>query len=194
MKIKHLALVVAGLAFSSAALATKPANYDMRFNISAEVPDSVLITDPEGNPITELDIRLTPAGSSHAGSTQSMSADTQSIQSLRLWSNVITDTKVKLTLDDNDVATGSAFALTSNAGGQLNKMNFKVSALETDAAKYDFVNSGDNKDYTLTTVGAGDTGHAEKEIAFVFESTKAYTDYSAGGYSGVVYANVAVTL
>lgn len=188
MKIKQLALVVAGMAFSTAVLATTPANYDTRFNVSAQVPDSVLITDPDGNPVTELDVRLTPNGSGHADSQTSMSADTQNLKSLRLWSNSSSDTAVKLTLDDSNVATGSAFTLNSTSGGQLNKMTYKVSTIESGAAKKTFTNSGETKNYTLAPVGT----HAEKEVAFLFESTAAYNSYTEGAYGGIVYANVTV--
>ena len=192
MKIKQLAFVVAGLAFSGAALSAPVTNFDTRFNVTAEVPDGVLITDPDGNPVTELDIRLTPGGSGHASATNTMSADTLKVKSLRLWSNNVSDLKVKLTLDDQYASTGSPFQLNSTTGGQLNKIPFTVATIESGAAKQTFVNSGDSKNYNMTAVGSGATGHTEKEVAFVFESTSAYNTYAAGGYSGVVYANVAV--
>ncbi|WP_159565995.1 hypothetical protein [Budvicia diplopodorum] len=190
MKIKHLALVVAGMTFSTAVLATTPANYDTRFNLSARVPDAVSITDPEGNPVADLDVRLTPNGSGHADLRTTMSADTQNLQALRLWSNTVgaTTTKVKLTLDDGNVSTGTAFALNSTSGGQLNKMSYKVSTIGAGAPKVNFTNSGEQKEYTLTTTGT----HAEKDVAFVFESTAAHNTYAGGAYGGVVYATLAL--
>lgn len=186
MKISLLISGVAGVLFSTAALATAPSHYDTRFNITAQVPDSAFITDPQGTPVTEIDLRLIPAGSSYARST-ALSADTLSVKQLRLWSNSRDDNRVKITLDDENSATGSPFALNSSSGSRSEQMNYKVTTI-AGAERKEFLRSGAENSYVLTKR----QNHAEKEIVFMVESRQAHNSYQPGNYSGVIYANVAV--
>ncbi|AKJ43171.1 hypothetical protein [Pragia fontium] len=186
MKIKILLPTLIGMTYAAAALAVSPGNYDTRFNISAQVPGSAMITTPEGTPITQLDIHLIPSGSPYAAPA-TLSADTVSIRPLRLWSNSSSDDKVRLTLDDGNSATGRPFTLNSSSGAQLNKMEYKISTIDHSGKKA-FLYSGAQHDYILTR----HVGYAEQEIAFVFESQRVHNAYKPGDYSGVVYANVAV--
>ena len=186
MTIRTLIAGVTGVLFSTAALATAPSHYDTRFNITAEVPDSAFITDPQGTPVTEIDLRLIPAGSHYARST-ALSADTLGVKPLRLWSNNSGDNRVKITLDDGNSANGAPFVLNSSSGSRLEQMNYKVSTIEG-AERKEFLRSGADNSYVLTK----QQNHAEKEIVFVVESRQAHNTYQPGSYGGVVYANVAV--
>jgi hypothetical protein len=65
MKTQTMLSVLAGLVMSASAMASTPASYDTKFNVSANVPDSATITDPGGRPITDMDVELTPAASGY---------------------------------------------------------------------------------------------------------------------------------
>lgn len=175
----------ASLMLVAASQATVPANYDTRFNITAQVPDSAFITDPQGTPVTEVDLRLIPAGSQFANPI-TLSADTLSFKPLRLWSNNASDNRVKITLDDGNSGTGSPFVLNSYTGSQLKPINYKITTVEGNERKV-FTRSGAEHNYALVKQDS----HAEKEIVFVVESLQAHNTYKPGAYSGVVYANVA---
>ncbi|MTH45584.1 hypothetical protein [Intestinirhabdus alba] len=175
MKAKVLS-AIAVMAVSASALAASPSNYDTKFNVSANVPDSAMITDPSGRPITDLDVVLTPAASGK------MEAQTEQ---LALWNNDVSKLDVSLTLDDSAVATGSPFTLYSTQGDVLNNMTYQISSITADGAQQ-FTKSGDSKDFSLKANGT----HGEMPVRFKFVSDANYTDIGQGNYTGVVYANV----
>lgn len=176
MKTKIVLSALAGLIVSASALAATPQSYDTRFNVSANVPDGAMITDPSGKPVTDLDVELVPAASGR------MEAQTVA---LKLWNNDVTKLDVALTLDDSQSATGEAFTLYSSQGGTLNSMTYKITSL-TSAGSSEYAKSGDSADYSLQANGT----HGELPVMFKFVSDKNYTDLGQGNYSGVVYANV----
>ncbi|AJQ98921.1 hypothetical protein M988_2330 [Hafnia paralvei ATCC 29927] len=176
MKTQTMLSVLAGLVMSASAMASTPASYDTKFNVSANVPDSATITDPGGRPITDMDVELTPAASGY------MEAQTTA---LKLWNNDVTKLEVALTLDDSQSVTGDAFTLYSTQGGTLNDMTYKISTI-TAAGSQEFAASGDSKDYTLNANGT----HGELPLMFKFVSDKKYDALGQGNYTGVVYANV----
>ena len=167
---------LAALIMSASALAVTPQSYDTRFNVSANVPDGAMITDPSGKPLTDLDVELVPAASGF------MEAQTAVV---KLWNNDVEKLEVSLTLDDSQSASGDAFTLYSSQGGALNSMTYKISAITGDGTNiYD--TSGKSYDFTLKANGT----HGELPITFKFVSDKNYTDLGQGNYSGLVYANV----
>jgi hypothetical protein len=176
MKTKFMLSVLAGLVVSASAMASTPASYDTKFNVSANVPDSVKITDPDGRPVTEVDVVLEAAPSGK------MEAE---VRDLKLWSNNVADTSVELVMDDAGMATGEAFTLFNTDGGTMKSLAYKI-ATATTAGPQEFVNSGDSNDYTLTVNGT----HAELPVAFQFTSIADYDTLGQGLYTGVVYANV----
>lgn len=175
MKAKVLSAIVA-MAISASALAITPPSYDTKFNVSANVPDGAMITDPGGRPITDLDVVLTPAASGK------MEAQTEQ---LSLWNNDVSKLDVSLTLDDSSVATGGAFTLSSTQGDVLNKMTYQISTITASGAQL-FAKSGDTNDFTLTANGT----HGEMPVVFKFVSDEDYNAIGQGNYTGVVYANV----
>lgn len=176
MKTKILISALAALAMSTSALATTPQSYDTRFNVSANVPDGVMITDPSGKPVTDFDVALVPAASGR------MEAQTIA---LKLWNNDVTKLEIGLTLDDSQSAAGDAFTLYSAQGNTLNTLNYKISTI-TNAGTKEFAVSGDAFDYTLQANGT----HGELPVIFKFVSDKNYSELGQGNYTGVVYANV----
>lgn len=176
MKTKTLLSIFVGMAVSASALASTPASYDTKFNVSANVPDSVLITDAGGVPVTEVDVVLTAAPSGY------MEANTET---LKLWNNDVSGLDVTLTMDDSQSSTGDAFTLYSSQGGVLNSMTYKISTI-TSAGEAQFAASGDSNDYTLVANGT----HGELPVQFKFVSDSLYKDLGKGNYTGVVYANV----
>lgn len=176
MKTKVALSVLAGLVMSASALAATPQSYDTRFNVSANVPDSAMIVDPSGKPVTDVDVVLVPAASGY------MEAQTDT---LMLWNNDVTKLDVSLVMDDSQSATGDAFTLYSTQGGTLNSMTYKISTI-TSAGSQEFAKSGDSKDYALKANGT----HGEMPVVFKFVSDKAYDALGQGNYTGVVYANV----
>ncbi|HEY3984595.1 hypothetical protein [Cedecea sp.] len=176
MKTKIVISTLAAVAMSASALAATPQSYDTRFNVSANVPDGAMITDPSGKPVTDLDVELVPASSGR------MEAQTIA---LKLWNNDVTKLEVGLTLDDSQSATGDAFTLYSTQGGTLNTLNYKVSTITSTGEKA-FAKSGDKFDYTLQANGT----HGELPVIFKFVSDKNYSQLGQGNYTGVVYANV----
>ncbi|QHM73472.1 hypothetical protein [Mixta intestinalis] len=177
MKTKFMLSVLAGLVVSASAMASAPASYDTKFNVSANVPDSVKITDPDGRPVTEVDVVLEAAPSGK------MEAE---VRDLKLWSNNVADTAVQLVMDDAGVATGDAFTLVNTDGGTMKSMTYKINTVIEGADAQYFNNSGDSNDYTLTVNGT----HAELPVAFQFTSIDNYDTLGQGLYTGVVYANV----
>lgn len=175
MKIK-VVLSLAGLLVSASALAATPQSYDTRFNVSANVPDGAMITDPSGRPVTDLDVELVPAASGR------MEAQTSA---LKLWNNDVTQLNVRLTLDDSQSASNAPFTLYSTQGGTMNEMTYKITSI-TSAGSHEFTNSGGEADYTLMA----NAGHGELPVVFKFVSDKEYQSLGQGNYSGVVYANV----
>lgn len=178
--------LLAGLVLSAYAFATQPANYDTRFLLSAHVPESATITDAQGVPVTEIALSLTPSGSQHAAPA-TLSADTLTVKPLRIWSNSTEAERVRITIDDGQSATGQRFSLNGYGRNGPEKMEYTVSTVD-DSGKKTFLYSGAQHDYTLTPMST----HAEKSIAFVFESSRAYGGYTPGNYSGIAYASVAV--
>jgi hypothetical protein len=176
MKAKIAVSVLAGLMMSASALAATPQSYDTRFNVSANVPDSAMITDPSGRPVTDLDVELIPAASGR------MEAQTIA---LKLWNNDVASLDVALTMDDSQSATGDSFMLYSTQGGTLNSMSYKVSTV-TSAGTQEFAMSGDSQDYSLVANGT----HGELPVVFRFVSDKNYDELGQGNYTGVVYANL----
>lgn len=176
MKTKIVLSALTGLTMSASALAATPQSYDTRFNVSANVPDSAMITDASGKPVTDLDVELVPAASGR------MEAQTAA---LKLWNNDVTKLDVALTLDDSQSATGDAFTLYSTQGGTLNAMTYKINSI-TSAGSQEFAKSGDSSDYSLQANGT----HGELPVMFKFVSDKNYTELGQGNYTGVVYANV----
>lgn len=177
MKTKIALSILSGLVMSVSALAATPDTYDTRFNVSANVPDSAMITDPSGKPVTDLDVEMIPAASGR------MEAQTVA---LKLWNNDVTKLDVALTMDDSQSATGDAFTLYSTQGGTLNSMSYKVSTV-TSAGTQEFANSGETYDYSLVANGT----HGELPVFFKFVSDKNYDELGQGNYTGVVYANLA---
>ena len=175
---KLILTTLAGLSLSASALAATPASYDMKFNVSANVPDSAKITDPSGRPITNMDVELVPAASGK------MEAETQA---LKLWNNDVDKLSVMLTLDDSQSSTGSAFKLYSTQSGKLSEMTYKVSTF-TSAGSQLFSTSGESKEYTLAANGT----HGELPVVFKFVSDQNYDALGQGLYTGVVYANLVV--
>jgi hypothetical protein len=176
MKAKLLLSVIVASALSASAFAATPASYDTKFNVSANVPDSAMITDPSGKPVTDVDVEMTPAASGK------MEAETQL---LKLWNNDVTGTDVSLTMDDSQSATGDAFTLYSTEGGTLHNMTYQISTI-SDSGSQSFAASGDTMNYTLTANGT----HAEQPVVFKFVSDADYNTLGQGHYTGVVYANV----
>jgi len=176
MKAKVLLAALIGTAISASAFAATPASYDTKFNVSANVPDSAMITDPSGVPVTDVDVELVPAASGK------MEAETQL---LKLWNNDVSGLDVSLTMDDSQAVTGDAFSLYSTQGGSLKNMTYTISTV-TDAGTTDFATSGDTNDYTLNANGT----HGELPVVFRFVSDADYTALGQGHYTGVVYANV----
>ncbi|EMF04254.1 hypothetical protein [Serratia marcescens] len=178
MKIKVALSVLASLMFSASALAATPASYDTKFNVSANVPDSVRITDPSGRPVTDLDVVMKAVASGY------MEAQTPP---LKIWNNDMTKLEVSMTLDDSQAASGSAFTLYSTQGSTLNHMSYKITTLTSDGLKT-FATSGESNKYTLVaTTGAT---HSELPVVFRFVSDSKYDSLAQGNYTGVVYANV----
>ena len=176
MKTTLILSAIAGLALSTSALAATPTSYDTKFNVSANVPDSVKITDPSGRPITDLDVALVPAPSGK------MEAETTA---LKLWNNDVKKLDVSLTLDDSQSATGDAFTLYTTQGGKLDTLTYKISTFTTTGSQL-FSASGETKDFTLSANGT----HGELPVVFKFVSDKNYDALGQGQYTGVVYANV----
>lgn len=176
MKAKILLSAVIASALSASAFAATPASYDTKFNVSANVPDSAMITDPSGKPVTDLDVELIPAASGK------MEAETQL---LKLWNNDVTGTDVSLTMDDSQSATGDAFTLYSTQGGSLHSLTYQISTI-SESGTQSFATSGDTMDYALTANGT----HAELPVVFKFVSDADYNTLGQGHYTGVVYANV----
>lgn len=177
MKTKVALSVLAGLMFSASALAATPASYDTKFNVSANVPDSVHITDPSGRPVTDIDVVMTAAASGY------MEAQTPP---LKIWNNDVSKLDVTMVLDDGQAASGSAFTLYSTQGGTLNPMSYQIKTL-TSAGFKTFATSGVSNDYTLVANG---TTHSELPVVFQFVSDGKYDTLAQGNYTGVVYANV----
>ncbi|MFI8416072.1 hypothetical protein ACQKDS_06355 [Serratia sp. NPDC078593] len=176
MKTKVIITALAGLLVSASSLAASPANYDTKFNVSANVPDSAKITDPSGRPITDMDVELVPAAS---GKMEAQTA------ALKLWNNDVNKLDIALTLDDSQSATGGAFTLYSTGGGKLSDLTYKISAV-TGNGSQEFATSGESKDFSLVANGT----HGELPVAFKFVSDKKYDELGQGMYTGVVYANV----
>ncbi|QCT20898.1 hypothetical protein FEM41_15215 [Jejubacter calystegiae] len=178
MKLKSTIATLAGLVISASAMAATPSSYDTKFNVSANVPTGVYISDPDGNPVTEVDVVLTaqPSGFMEAVTDQ-----------LRLRNNDPTGVKVSMILDDSLASTGSPFALWSNAGGSLKSMKYTIQAMTTAASSATFTNSGDSSDFTLSNV---QSGFADEPVQFKFVSVDKSLDIAKGYYTGVVYANV----
>lgn len=177
MKHKVALTVLATLLVSASALATQPAQYDTKFNVSANVPDGAMITNPDGTPVTDVDIELVANGASKKMEAHS--------PELYLWNNDVTKLDVSLILDDQTAPTGSKFTLTSVQGGSLQKMTYNISTL-TSGPKQSFVNSGDSKDFKLKANGT----HGEMPVVFHFVSDADYNTLGQGNYKGVVFANV----
>ncbi|RWR03295.1 hypothetical protein ED28_03085 [[Pantoea] beijingensis] len=176
MKTKVALSVIAGLAFSATAFASTPASYDTKFNVSANVPDSAHITDPDGKPVTEVDVVLVASPSGKMEAT---------VGDLYLWNNDVNKLDVSLILDDAGVGAGAPFTLKSTQGGTLNKMTYSIETIDSAGTKK-FATSGASQDYTLTANGT----HGEHEVAFHFISDEDYDKLGQGHYTGVVYANV----
>lgn len=167
---------IATLLLPLAVTAATPGKYDTKFNVTANVPDSAMITDPGGRPVTDMLVELTPAASGK------MEAQTTA---LRLWNNDVSKLEMSLTLDDGNAATGGAFNLTSTQGDVLNDLTYKITTISANGNQ-EFANSGDTKDYTLLPNGS----HGELPVFFRFVSDRNYDQLGQGSYSGTVYANV----
>lgn len=169
---------LAGLVISASALAVTPPKYDTKFNVSANVPDSVRLADENGNSITDMDVELVAKGDKMEATTKR----------LMLWNNSsdITKLNVQLTLDDSVKATGAPFNLsTINSSNKLDDMEYTITAI-TKGDPQEFSNSGDTKNYTLEA----QTDHSSLPIAFRFVSVKDVKNLGEGHYSGIVYANL----
>lgn len=178
--MKKIALALLTVLASASVLAVTPANYDSKFNVSANVPEGAFISDPNGNPVTDVDIELTV-------NPQTNKMDALSPE-LALWNNDSSKLEVSLIMDDAIVATGNQFSLTSTQNNRLQKMTYNISTITASGVPQKFVNSGDSKDFTLT---ANDKV-ASMPIVFKFESDAEYKALGQGYYKGVVYANVNV--
>lgn len=173
----NVAISVLALLVSSSAFAVTPAKYDTKFNVSANVPDGVYISTPDGTPVTDVDIELVANAAS--GKMEAMSPE------LSLWNNDVSRLEIALIMDDAVIATGNQFSLTSTQGGRLQKMTYNINTV-TDGPQQTFTNSGDSKYFSLKVNGT----HGELPIMFHFISDADYKELGQGHYTGVVYANV----
>ena len=178
MKTKIVLSSLAVMMFSASALATTPASYDTKFNVSANVPDSAHIVTPDGKPVTDVDIELTANGL--VGNKMEAKSPL-----LMLWNNDVNKLDVTLVMDDSQSATGGAFTLYSTQGGVLNSMTYKINTIDGTGTK-SFATSGATQDYTLTANGT----HGQLPLQWQFVSDADYTALGQGQYTGVVYANV----
>lgn len=174
--MKKTLTVLAALGFSASSMAVTPESYDTKFNVSANVPDSAVITDPSGRPVTNLNVEMVPAPS---GNMEAL------VPALKLWNNDLTKLEIALTLDDGNSAKGDAFTLMSTNGDVLNSMTYKIRSITSNGSKT-FESSGDTYDYTLAANGK----HGELPISFRFISNEPYSNIGQGAYTGTVYANV----
>lgn len=178
--MKKTVTVLGAMVFSASALAAAPASYDTKFNVSANVPDSAMITDAGGRPISDINVEMVAAASGRMEAT---------VPALKLWNNDPQKLEVTLTLHDGNVSDNQPFNLFSTQGDVLNSMTYEIHAITSGAPKK-FPTSGSNNDFTLLSTGS----HGELPVVFRFVSNEEYKDLGQGHYSGTVYANLSAKL